>query len=149
MRAKMMGKAEEAAQLEAQLSHAKAQLAASPPPPPPPPLVAKGGGGGGRGGSGDVEVGVPNEFVGVLIGKDGASTGCWRRKWPRGLGWALRAWRPRGSSQGAGRSSAASKLAAASAARLGPPPWTRPPPAPLHRLKASRLCARSRGRRSA
>ena len=66
MRAKMMGRAEEAASLEAELQRAKAALAQAPPPPPKPVVSMSAAGG-------EVEVGVPNEMVGHIIGKEGAS----------------------------------------------------------------------------
>ena len=73
MRAKMMGRAEEAASLEAELQRAKAALAQAPPPPPKPVVSMSAAGG-------EVEVGVPNEMVGHIIGKEGASLAALRKE---------------------------------------------------------------------
>ena len=72
MRAKMMGRMEEAADLEAELHRAKAALVQAPPPPPKPLSLSAAGG--------EVEVGVPNAMVGMLVGKEGASIAALRKE---------------------------------------------------------------------
>ena len=73
MRAKLMGKMAEHDRLQAVISAAKADGSAAPPPPPAPPAATVSTEGGEERKKKTVQVSVPVEAVGCLIGKGGAT----------------------------------------------------------------------------